>query len=124
MLDRSGSTLAFRTIVNAHAGAILARTNLTDNFSTGGIKHANAVQTIPFSGTLAATDGACGIKHGPYTVGAGVRALSGFAAAAINTNDVVFMLFLGASTTPLITADTLFSPEQFRYSPAGGVPPG
>src|SRR4029077_2755075 len=124
VLDRSGSTLAFRKIVNARTGAILARTNLTDNFSTSRIKHANAIQTFPFNGTLAATDGACGVRHGPYTVGAGVRALSGFAAAAINTNDVVFNLYFGASTTPLISADTLFSPEQFRYAPAGGVPPG
>jgi len=124
VLHRSGTTLAYRTIVNARTGAILARTNLTDNFSNGGIKHANAVQTFPFNGELAATDGACGVRHGPYTVGPGVRALSGFAAATINTNDVVFKLFFGASTTPLITADTLFSPEQFRYSPAGGVPPG
>ena len=124
VLHRSGTTLAYRTIVNARTGAILARTNLTDNFSNGGIKHANAIQTFPFNGELAATDGACGVRHGPYTVGPGVRALSGFAAATINTNDVVFKLFFGASTTPLITADTLFSPEQFRYAPAGGVPPG
>src|SRR3954447_8507291 len=124
VLHRGARTLAFRTVVNARTGAILARTNLTDNFATTRIKHANAVQTIPFNGELASTDGACGVRHGPYTVGPGVRALSGFAAATINTNDVVFKLFFGASTTPLITADTLFSPEQFRYAPAGGVPPG
>ena len=124
VLDRSGSTIAFRTIVNARTGAILARTNLTDNFATTRVKHANAIQTFTFSGELAATDGACGVRHGPYTVGPGVRALSGFAAATINTNDDILKLFFGDSTTPLIAADTLFSPEQFRYAPAGGVPPG
>ena len=124
VLDRSGSTIAFRTIVNARTGAILARTNLTDNFATTRVKHANAIQTFTFSGELAATDGACGVRHGPYTVGPGVRALSGFAAATINTNDEILKLFFGDSTTPLIAADTLFSPEQFRYAPAGGVPPG
>jgi hypothetical protein len=126
VLDTSGATVAYRVIVNARTGTVLARTNLTDYFSTARSsgKRFNAVQTFPFSGTLAATDGACGIRHGPYTVGPGVRALSGFAAAAISTNDVVFKLFFDGSTTPLITADTLFSPEQFRYAPAGGVPPG
>ena len=124
VLDRSGSTIAFRTIVNARTGAILARSNLTDNFATTRVKHANAIQTFTFSGELAATDGACGVRHGPYTVGPGVRALSGFAAATINTNDEILKLFFGDSTTPLIAADTLFSPEQFRYAPAGGVPPG
>ena len=34
VLDPSGSTIAFRTIVNARTGAILARTNLTDYFAT------------------------------------------------------------------------------------------
>ena len=71
VLHRGATTLAFRTIVNARTGAILARTNLTDNFATTRIKHANAVQTIPFNGELAATDGACGVRHGPYTVGPG-----------------------------------------------------
>ena len=126
VLDTSGATVAYRVIVNARTGAVLARHNLTDYFSTAKTrnKQALAIQTFPFSGVLANTDGACGIRHGPYTVGPGVRALSGFAAAAVPTNDVVFKLFFGASTTPLITADTLFSPEQFRYAPAGGVPPG
>ncbi|HEY7017437.1 MAG TPA: M36 family metallopeptidase [Gaiellaceae bacterium] len=127
VLDTStGNTVAYRVIVNARTGAILARQNLTDNFSTARTapKKAQAIQVIPFSGEMPATDGACGPRHGPYTVGPGVRALSGFAAAAVSTNDEILKLFFGASTTPLIAADTLFSPEQFRYSPAGGVPPG
>ena len=121
-----GATARVPAIVNARTGAILARTNLTDNFSTARrCKHAHAVQTITVQRrALPATDGACDVSKGPYTVGPGVRALSGFAAATLPTNDVVFNLFFGASTTPLITADTLPSPEQFRYSPAGGVPPG
>jgi extracellular elastinolytic metalloproteinase len=124
VLDRSGSTLAFRTIVNARTGAILARTNLTDNFATSRIKHTNAVQTIPFDGEVPATEAACDVRKGPFTAGPGVRALTGFAAATLSSNDVVFNLFFGASTTPLISADTGTSPEQFRYAPAGGVPPG
>jgi extracellular elastinolytic metalloproteinase len=126
VLDTSGAaTAAYRVIVDARTGAVLARHNLTDYFSTAKkSKRPLAVTTTPFNGELAATDGACGPRHGPYTVGAGVRALSGFAAATDPLNDVVFFLFLDGSTTPLITADTGFSPEQFRYSPAGGVPPG
>jgi extracellular elastinolytic metalloproteinase len=124
VLSRSGSTIAFRSIVDARTGAILAQTNLTDNFATTRVKHANAIQTFPISGELPATDGACGVRHGPFTVGPGVRALSGFAAATVNTNDEILKLFFGNSTTPLIAADTLFSPEQFRYAPPGGVPPG
>ena len=124
VLQRSGSTLAFRTIVNARTGAILARTNLTDNFSTSRIKHTHAVQTIPFDGEVPGTDAACDVRKGPFTAGPNVRALTGFAAATLQNNDIVFNLFFGASTTPLISADTGTSPEQFRYSPAGGVPPG
>jgi hypothetical protein len=124
VLQRSGSTLAFRTIVNARTGAILARTSLTDNFSTARIKHTHAVQTIPFNGEVPGTDAACDVRKGPFTAGPGVRALTGFAAATLQNNDIVFNLFFGASTTPLISADTGTSPEQFRYSPAGGVPPG
>ncbi len=124
VLQRSGSTLAFRTIVNARTGAILARTSLTDNFSTAHIKHTQAVQTIPFDGEVPGTDAACDVRKGPFTAGPNVRALTGFAAATLQNNDIVFNLFFGASTTPLISADTGTSPEQFRYSPAGGVPPG
>jgi extracellular elastinolytic metalloproteinase len=125
VLKTGATTLAYRVIVNARTGAILARQNLTDYFSTSKpAKRPLAVQTFSFSGEMPATDGACGPRHGPYTVGPGVRALSGFAAATVPLNDEILKLFFGASTTPLIAADTLFSPEQFRYAPAGGVPPG
>jgi extracellular elastinolytic metalloproteinase len=127
VLDTSGATqAAYRVVVNARTGAILARTNLTDYFSTAKTTtpQPQAPTTTPFSGELPAVDGACDVRKGPYTVGPGVRALSGFAAATDSLNDVVFKLFFDGSTTPLITADTLFSPEQFRYAPAGGVPPG
>ena len=122
----SAATAAYRVIVNARTGAILARTNLTDNFSTAKsrAKRPLAVTTTPISGEVPGTDAACDVRKGPFTVGPGVRALSGFAAATISNNDIVFNLFLGASTTPIIAADTGTSPEQFRYSPTGGVPPG
>jgi hypothetical protein len=125
VLDTSASSpLAFRVIVNARTGAILARQSLTDFFSTAKMapKKAQAVQTFTFSGTVPATDGACDVKQGPYTVGPGVRALDGFSAATIPTNDVVLNLYFGS--TLILQADTLFSPEQFHYEPAGGVPPG
>jgi hypothetical protein len=102
VLQRSDSTLAFRTIVNARTGAILARTNLTDNFSTSRIKHTHAVQTIRFDGEVPGTDAACDVRKGPFTAGPGVRALTGFAAATLQNNDIVFNLFFGGSTTPLI----------------------
>jgi extracellular elastinolytic metalloproteinase len=126
VLDTSGQTAAYRVIVNARNGAVLARTNLTDYFSTAKSsgRSFKAITTTPFAGSVAATDGACDVRKGPFTVGAGVRALSGFAAADNSLNDVVLKLFFDGSTTPLVEADTLFSPEQFRYAPAGGVPPG
>ena len=126
VLDTSGAgTAAYRVIVNARSGAIIARTNLTDNFSTAAkTRQPLAITTTPFNGEVPATDGACDVRKGPFTVGAGVRALSGFAAATDSNNDVVFKLFFDGSATPLISADTGTSPEQFRYSPAGGVPPG
>ena len=34
------------------------------------------------------------------------------------------MLNLYFGATKILSADTLFSPEQFHYEPAGGVPPG
>jgi len=127
VLDTSSAgTAAYRVIVNASTGTILARTNLTDNFSTAKSKAKQplAVTTTPFDGEVPGTDGACDVRKGPFTVGPGVRALSGFSAATLQNNDIVFRLFLGASTTPILTVDTGTSPEQFRYSPDGGVPPG
>ncbi len=59
---------------------------------------------------------------GPYAVGTGVRALDGFSAATVPTNDLVLNLFKDGAL--VLSADTLFSPEQFHYEPVGGVPPG
>ncbi|HEY6150841.1 MAG TPA: M36 family metallopeptidase [Gaiellaceae bacterium] len=123
VLDRStGTPAAYRVIVDARTGKALARANLVDYFSGGNNARITAPITYNFSGAVPATDGACDVMQGPYTVGAGVRALDGFAAATVPTNDMVLKLFFGS--TLLISADTLFSPEQFHYEPAGGVPPG
>ena len=56
----SAATAAYRVIVNARTGAILARTNLTDYFSTARsrTKQPLAVTTTPFSGDVPGTDGA------------------------------------------------------------------
>jgi extracellular elastinolytic metalloproteinase len=122
VLDTSAaSPSAYRVIVNARDGSILARTNLVDDLASKE-KSFNAIVTFNFSGSVPAVEGACDVKQGPYAVGAGVRALDGFAAATIPTNDVVLNLYFG--TTLILSADTLFSPEQFHYEPAGGVPPG
>jgi extracellular elastinolytic metalloproteinase len=119
--------LAYRDFVDAASGKLLARYSLVDYFAKGAKPASKPrfqpfVVTNTFSGELAATDGACGPMHGPYAVGAGIRALDGFAAATIPTNDVVLSLFKDG--VRILDADTLFSPEQFHYEPAGGVPPG
>ena len=114
------SPSAFSVIVNARDGSILARSNLVDNLADP--RTPLAPVTFTFSGAVAATDGACDLKQGPYTVGPGINALDGFAAATVPTNDVVLNLYRG--TTLILSADTLFSPEQFHYAPAGGVPTG
>jgi extracellular elastinolytic metalloproteinase len=111
---------AYSVIVNARDGSILARSNLVDNLADP--RTPLAPVTFTFSGTVPATEGACDVKQGPYTVGTGINALDGFAAATVPTNDVVLNLYRG--TTLILSADTLFSPEQFHYAPDGGVPPG
>jgi hypothetical protein len=112
--------LAARVFVDATSGRVLARMNLVDNLSHGKIKLA-ASESYSFSGELAATDGACQ-DRGPFAIAAGNRALDGFSAATIPTNDLVLQLVKDG--TVILTADTLFSPEQFHYEPAGGVPAG
>jgi hypothetical protein len=106
--------------VDARDGSILARESLVDNEAEAAA--AAAPQT--FSGELAAADGGCGPRHGPYTVaaGAGVRAIDVFANADIPTQDIVLSLYRG--TTLVAQADTLTTPERIRYEPAGGVPAG
>ncbi|HET8651491.1 MAG TPA: M36 family metallopeptidase [Gaiellaceae bacterium] len=112
--------LAMRTFVDASSGKVLARANLVDNAASGRIKLA-ASESFSYSGELTATDGVCN-THGPFAIGTGNRALDGFAAATVPTNDLV--LELVKDGTVLVHADTLFSPEQFHYEPAGGVPAG
>jgi extracellular elastinolytic metalloproteinase len=122
VLDRStGTPAAHRVIVDARTGSALARANLVDYFGGGDTK-ITAPITYNFDGEVPATDGACDVMKGPYTVGPGVRALDGFSAATVPTNDLVLKLYFGS--TLILSADTLFSPEQFHYEPAGGVPQG
>jgi extracellular elastinolytic metalloproteinase len=117
---KTANPRAARVFVDAQSGRVLARSNLVQNLSQGKIK-LQAAESFSYSGELAATDGACN-THGPFAIGAGNRALDGFAAATIPTNDLVLELVRGG--TVLVHADTLFSPEQFHYEPAGGVPAG
>ena len=91
------------------------------NFAEGSPDEVAAGEAYTFSGELPATDGAC-ITHGPFAIGAGNRALDGFAAATVPLNDLVLELWKDGVL--LVHADTLFSPEQFHYEPAGGVPAG
>jgi hypothetical protein len=86
-------TLAFRTIVNARTGAILARTNLTDNFATSRsqahqreCRRSRSTARSPRP-TARATSARARSRR------PGVRALTGFAAATLSSNDVVFNLF-------------------------------
>jgi len=111
-----------RVFVDARNGRVLARSNIMENAVNGRIKQ-QAVTVTPFSGTLAATDGGCGPDH-PITVPAGIRALSGFANATNPNTDIMLDLFMVGNPVRILRADTLLTPEQFRYAPAGGVPPG
>ncbi|HEU6446428.1 MAG TPA: M36 family metallopeptidase [Gaiellaceae bacterium] len=109
--------LALRAFVDARSGRILARSNLVEHATSGRIKLA-ANESFSYSGELAATDAACN-THGPFAVGTGNRALDGFSAATVPTNDLVLELWKDG--VRLVQADTLFSPEQFHYEPAGGI---
>ena len=120
------AAIAYRVIVDARTGSLLSRQNLVHNLAhktqsrtrTSQVKLAST--TIPFSGSIA-TDGGC-VDHANFSVGPNVRALVGFVNADFALNDIVLELFKG--TTLLVHADVLFTPEQFRYAPTGGVPPG
>jgi hypothetical protein len=68
VLDTSAGIAAYRVIVNARTGAVLARTDLTDNFSTAKTKRFNAITTIPYSGEVPEADGSCDVRKGPFTV--------------------------------------------------------
>jgi len=112
--------IGYKMIVDARNGKVLARTNLVHNL-TEGTQGIAADESYTFSGELPATDGAC-ITNGPFAIGAGNRALDGFAAATVPLNDLVLELWKDGVL--LVHADTLFSPEQFHYEPAGGVVAG
>jgi extracellular elastinolytic metalloproteinase len=115
--------LGTRLFVDARNGRILARSSIVDN-AVGGKFKPQAVTVTPFSGALPATDAGCGPDH-LLTVPAGIRALSGFADATNQNTDIVLELWkVGTPNVRLIQADTLLTPEQFRYDPAGGVPTG
>ena len=117
---KANAGFGFKVIVDARSGAVLSRTNLVHNLQAKQPR-LMAAESYTFSGELAATEGACN-THGPFVIGAGNRALDGFAAATNPLNDLVLELYKG--TTLLVHADTLNSPEQFHYEPAGGVPAG
>jgi extracellular elastinolytic metalloproteinase len=119
---KSSVPLGYKVIVDARNGNVLARTNLV-HYLDSKKEAAKAGESYSFSGELPATEGACA-THGPFTIGAGNRALEGFADAANPVNDLVLELFQG--TTVLAHADTFLTPERFRWTPPGGglVPPG
>jgi extracellular elastinolytic metalloproteinase len=113
---------AYRSYVDARNGRLLARQNLVHNAASG--LRLTAVTVTPFSGTLPTADAGC-VTHAPFTVGAGVRAVSGFVTSTNPATDLVFELYrVGPPDVLLIHADGGFQPEGFRYAPAGGVPPG
>jgi extracellular elastinolytic metalloproteinase len=112
----------YRAIVDARNGRVLLRHTIVHNVAAG-FRHA-AVTVTPFNGTLPAVDGGCGPNH-PITVPAGIRAFSGFANATNPLTDITLDLFrVGPPDVQILHADTVFTPERFRYEPAGGVPPG
>ena len=116
-------SLGMRTYVDARSGRILMRSSILHNLNGGSSSLKLAAVTYTFSGAVPnGNDGACDVDKGPFAVGAGVRALDGFAAATDPTNDMV--LNLVKDGTVVVAADTLNSPEQFHYEPAGGVPTG
>ncbi|MBA2568421.1 MAG: M36 family metallopeptidase, partial [Actinobacteria bacterium] len=128
VLSDTGDLHASKTLIDARNGTVLARQDLEDNLvevdqqAKATAADAPQVQVIPFAGTLPPNDGGCGPLHGPYTVGAGVRALDVFANAVHPLQDIVLRLYKGAVL--LAEADTFFTPERIYYAPSGGVPPG
>jgi extracellular elastinolytic metalloproteinase len=117
---KARDVIGYKVVIDARSGAVLSRLNLVQNLENKKDSKLGG-ESFTFSGELAGTDGACA-THGPFVITAGNRALDGFAAATVPTNDLV--LELVRDGTVLVHADTLFSPEQFHYEPAGGVPAG
>ena len=119
---KARDAIGYKVVIDARSGAVLSRLNLVQNLENKKDSKA-AGESFTFSGELADTDGACA-TNGPFTITAGNRALDGFAAATVPTNDLVLDLFKDGVLVPEAHADTLFSPEQFHWEPAGGVPAG
>ncbi len=112
----------YRTFVDARNGRLLARSSLFHNAASG--LRLNAVTVTPFSGTLPTAANGC-VTHDPFSVGTGIRALSGFVTSTNPATDLILELYrVGTPDVLLIHADVGFQPEAFRYDPAGGVPPG
>lgn len=79
---------------------------------------ARADATYSFGGEVAASDASCGPDH-TFSIESGARALDGFAAATVPTNDVVLELLKDGVLLVVHAA-----PERFHYEPPGGVPAG
>jgi extracellular elastinolytic metalloproteinase len=119
LVTEQAEARAYRIFVDARDGRILARYGLVQNLAAGLAVPA----TTLFSGELPETDGGCRQpRHGPFAVGAGIRALDVVASADHPLQDIVLRLYFG--TTLVAEADSFFTPESIHYEPAGGVPAG
>jgi len=110
--------VAYRVFVDARSQRVLARESLVHHQGDAGRP------TFEFSGELAATNGACDTRKGPYRVeaGAGVRAIDVLANADAPNQDLVLRLL--REDAVVAQADALNTPERIRYAPEGGVPEG
>src|SRR4051794_15432865 len=117
MVLKTKDSFAYKVIVDGRSGAVLARANLVDHIAGT----TSAAESFTFSGDLAATDAACS-TNGPFAIGAGNRALDGFAAATVPTNDMVLELWKDG--VRLAPADTPFSPRPLPHQPARGAAAG
>jgi extracellular elastinolytic metalloproteinase len=117
-LGNNGEAM-YKHVIDARSGRVLLRQDLVENIA--GEQNA-IVPQAPYSGEVPATDGACGPRHGPYTVTTPVTAISSTATATLQSNDIVLNLYRG--TQHLRSADTGTSPETLSFAPTGGLPPG
>jgi extracellular elastinolytic metalloproteinase len=118
---KARDAFAYKLIIDARTGRSLTRASIVQNLNSGSTK-LMAAESYTFSGTVAATDGACSVA-GTFAIGAGNRALDGFANATNPVNDLVLDMYNEANVR-VAHADTFLTPERFRYAPAGGVPAG
>ena len=109
----------YKHVIDGRTGRVLLRQNLVHNLA--GEQNA-LVPQAPYSGEVPATDGACGPRHGPYTVTTPITGISSTATATLQSNDIVLNLYRG--TQHLRSADTGTSPETLSFAPTGGLPPG